>query len=83
MPVPIVDGGGNAAGYVSMAKIITQTNLSILDLQVEREGTIDSVQVLLTGIVYILHCETLGSFWKILFHSVSAGGMSLSPSENM
>lgn len=37
MPVPIIDGEGDAPRNVSMTKIITQTNLSVLDLQEERE----------------------------------------------
>lgn len=36
VPVPIIDGEGNAARCVSMTKIITQTNLPILDLHEER-----------------------------------------------
>lgn len=37
VPVPIIDGVGHTARYISTTKIITQTNLSVLDLQEERE----------------------------------------------
>lgn len=37
VPVPIIDGEGDTAGYISMTEIVTQTNLSFFDLWEERE----------------------------------------------
>ena len=39
VPVPVIDGDGTAAGDVPVAEIVTQTHLSILDLQDDRITT--------------------------------------------
>lgn len=38
VPVAIIDGEGNAAGYVPVAQIVTKTHLSIFDLQEGRHA---------------------------------------------
>lgn len=57
MPVSVVDGERNAARDVSMTEVVTQTHLSLLDLQDDREEgvintqytSVEYTQILISG----------------------------------